>query len=246
MAVLELRQYILAPGRRDELIDLFEAELLAPQEQLGMEILGTFRDLEDEQRFVWIRSFADMARRASSLAAFYGGPVWRRHRDAANATMIESDNVLLLRPAWPGSSFSPLAPPGSDRAERTAIQVGIVPLCKPVDDGGLTYFVDEIEPLVKRAGATMLACLVSEHAVNSFPALPVREGENVLVWFAGLPGLDPSSAVHGLPSIKPAARAWPGIAGEPEIRILAPTRHSRLTGSCDTRFTSLRLAPSSA
>lgn len=31
--------------------------------------------------------------------AFYGGPVWARHRDAVNATMTNSDNVLLLTPA---------------------------------------------------------------------------------------------------------------------------------------------------
>jgi hypothetical protein len=33
-------------------------------------------------------------------------------------------------------------------------------------------------------GATPLACLRSEHATNTFPALPVRTGENVFVWFA--------------------------------------------------------------
>ena len=35
------------------------------------------------------------------LAAFYDGPVWRAHRDEANATMIDSDDVLLLRPWQP-------------------------------------------------------------------------------------------------------------------------------------------------
>jgi len=37
--VVELRQYLLHPGRRDELIDLFERELVEPQEQAGMAIL---------------------------------------------------------------------------------------------------------------------------------------------------------------------------------------------------------------
>jgi hypothetical protein len=39
-----------------------------------------------------------MASRKAGLAAFYGGPVWQRHREAANATMVDSDDVLLLRP----------------------------------------------------------------------------------------------------------------------------------------------------
>jgi hypothetical protein len=32
-------------------------------------------------------------------------PVWKAHREVANATMIDSDNALLLRPARPGSGF---------------------------------------------------------------------------------------------------------------------------------------------
>jgi hypothetical protein len=47
-----------------------------------------------------------MESRALSLAAFYGGPVWKAHSAAANATMIDSDNVLLLRPARDGSAFA--------------------------------------------------------------------------------------------------------------------------------------------
>ncbi|HEY9023420.1 MAG TPA: NIPSNAP family protein, partial [Burkholderiaceae bacterium] len=98
LSVLELRQYTLHPGRRDELITLFEREFVESQEDAGMRILGTFHDLDDPDRFVWIRGFPDMASRAESLAAFYGGPAWKAHRDAANATMVDSDNVFLLRP----------------------------------------------------------------------------------------------------------------------------------------------------
>ena len=71
MTVVELRQYTLAPGRRDALIDLFEAEFIEPQQACGIRIVGTFRDLDDPQKFVWIRSFPDMERRARSLV--FGG-----------------------------------------------------------------------------------------------------------------------------------------------------------------------------
>ena len=40
-----------------------------------------------------------MASRAQALQDFYGGPVWKAHRETANTTMVDSDNVLLLRPA---------------------------------------------------------------------------------------------------------------------------------------------------
>src|ERR1043165_9345700 len=103
--ILELRQYTLHPGKRDTLIDLFDRTFVDPQEDAGMRVLGQFRDLDDPDRFVWLRGFPDHASRAARLESFYSGPIWKAHRDAANATMIDSDNVLLLRPLDPASGF---------------------------------------------------------------------------------------------------------------------------------------------
>lgn len=44
ITVVELRQYTLLPGRRDELIDVFDRELVETQEACGMTVLGQFRD----------------------------------------------------------------------------------------------------------------------------------------------------------------------------------------------------------
>ncbi|MGO4424737.1 NIPSNAP family protein, partial [Streptomyces sp. MCAF7] len=74
-AVIELRQYTLRPGRRDELIELFDREFVETQEETGMVVLGQFRDLDDPNRFVWLRGFPDMTVRHRALTAFYGGPV---------------------------------------------------------------------------------------------------------------------------------------------------------------------------
>ena len=104
-SIVELRQYTLHPGQRDVLIDLFDREFVESQEALGMKVIGQFRDLDNPNRFVWLRGFRDMPSRAQALKDFYGGPVWKAHREAANATMIDSDNVLLLHPAMPTSGF---------------------------------------------------------------------------------------------------------------------------------------------
>ncbi|HEU5251458.1 MAG TPA: NIPSNAP family protein, partial [Thermoanaerobaculia bacterium] len=53
-AVVELRQYTLHPGTREVLIDLFEREFVESQEELGMSVIGQFRDLDDTNRFVWL------------------------------------------------------------------------------------------------------------------------------------------------------------------------------------------------
>jgi quinol monooxygenase YgiN len=114
--VVELRQYTLHPGRRDALIDVFDNHLVESQEETGMKVIGQFRDLDRPDRFVWLRGFEDMESRRASLGAFYGGPVWAEYKDAANATMISSDDVLLLSPAWQGSAFD-LAGAGRGRRD---------------------------------------------------------------------------------------------------------------------------------
>src|SRR6476619_2239599 len=85
--IIELRQYTLHPGQRDVLIDLFDRELVEPQERVGMRVHGQFRDEDRPDRFVWLRGFDDMPARDAGLDGFYNGPVWRVHRRAANATM---------------------------------------------------------------------------------------------------------------------------------------------------------------
>jgi hypothetical protein len=91
-SVLELRQYTRRAGQRETLISLFEKEFVTPQNEVGGCVRATFRDLDDPDRFVWIRRFADMPSRKHALEAFYGGPAWQSHKAAANATMADSDN----------------------------------------------------------------------------------------------------------------------------------------------------------
>lgn len=231
-AVVELRQYTLQPGQRDALIDLFEREFVESQEAAGMTLLGQFRDLDAPDRFVWLRGFADMAMRADALGAFYGGPVWQVHRDAANATMIDSDDVLLLRPLRSGSGFpAPLRPPlGAPR--RAMVAATLCHFATSVEPATLALFEGSLAPLLERAGARLLATLVTESATNTFPRLPVREGEHVLAWFAAFDSME----AHARHVEAVAADAtWPDawrVFAQPmqrsETLRLAPTPRSRL------------------
>jgi hypothetical protein len=185
--VVELRRYSLHSGVRDTLIELFERELIESQEAVDMRVLGQFRDLDDPDAFVWLRGFRDMPSRARGLAAFYGGPVWRAHRDAANATMVDSDDVLLLRPAHPDSGLA-LNPdqrpaPGEQAPLPGLIVLTTYFLAAPADEFS-DFFERSLEPVLRSAGATVLARYCTEHSPNNFPALPVREDEEVFVWLA--------------------------------------------------------------
>ena len=59
-SVIELRQYTLHAGRRDDLIELFDSTFVESQEDVGIDVIGEFRDLDDSDRFVWLRGFADI------------------------------------------------------------------------------------------------------------------------------------------------------------------------------------------
>jgi hypothetical protein len=186
--IVELRQYRLHPGQREVLITLFDREFVESQEELGMAILGQFRDLDNPDRFVWLRGFETMPRRAEALAGFYGGPVWKANSAAANATMIDSDNVLLLRPASARTGFPAAGitrpPAGHTKSPASVIQATIYYRDRPFDDEFLDFFDSCARPALAEAGAAPLACLQTEYAENTFPALPVRTGEHAFVWFA--------------------------------------------------------------
>jgi NIPSNAP protein len=236
-AVLELRQYTLHAGHRDVLIELFEREFVESQEAVGMNLVGMFRDLDRPDRFVWIRGFPDMASRAKSLQAFYFGPVWQAHREAANATMIDSDNVLLLRPAGSGAGFAqaptPRAPVGATARPDSRVLATIYAFDGPVDDALRRFFEDELMPALADAGLAPIARLETEPAENTFPRLPVRTGEHVLVWFARFDNADALRAAEARLAASPRWAALKPklektLKSPPERLVLEPTARSRL------------------
>ncbi|MGA8098285.1 MAG: NIPSNAP family protein [Candidatus Cybelea sp.] len=223
-SIVELRQYTLRPGQRDVLIELFEREFLEPQELAGMTLIGQFRVLGDADRFVWLRGFADMETRAAALGSFYGGPVWAAHRAAANATMIDSDNVLLLRPEHPGSGFAvarfePFPTSAAVPAPSTYV-ARLRHLDEPADRDAITRVERTASAVAAtNAGGTALAWFVSKRSPNNYPALPVREGADVFVSFASFP--DAERADEYVDNLKP-------LDGSSEVIKLTPTPRSRL------------------
>jgi hypothetical protein len=182
---VELRQYTLKPGRRDDLIDLFDSHFVESQESVGMTVIGQFRDRGRPDRFVWLRGFPDMEARHRALEAFYGGPIWAAHKAVANDTMLEFDDVLLLRPARPETAFR--AHPGDAGISRPAapatVLAGIYPMSQRVDAALVSRFERQIEPILEANDVRREGLFMTEPARNTFSSLPVREGENVLAWF---------------------------------------------------------------
>jgi quinol monooxygenase YgiN len=237
---VELRQYTLHPGKRDVLIDLFERHFIESQEAVGMRVIGQFRDLDNPNRFVWLRGFRDMPSRAQALTDFYTGPIWKLHREVANATMIDSDNVLLLHPMRPTSGFAldtcDRPPPGATAVPSALVIATIYHFHEPVNVEVVDFFESTIKPGLTASGASILGAFVTEESPNTFPALPVREGEHVLVWFARF--RDQAAYEQHLSALARSERWRDEISGElarrlkgaPEVLKLSPTARSQLCG----------------
>jgi quinol monooxygenase YgiN len=224
--LVELRLYRLHPGKRDELIELFEREFVESQEEQGMKVIGTFIDLDRPDRFVWLRGYSDMASRLAGLTAFYGGPVWQANRAAANATMIDSDNVFLLRSFGGVGEFElpPSRPAAGADAPAGLVTATIYHLKSP-QAGAAKLFEEQVRPGLEAAGIQLLATFTPEESPNNFPPLPVREGEAVLIWFAAF--ADEADHVAHQSAIDHAAKLFaPLLSGDPELLRLQPTARS--------------------
>lgn len=233
--VLELRQYKIQPGRRDDMVAVFDRRFVESQEALGMRIVGQFRDLDDGDRFTWLRTFPDMAAREAALNAFYFGPVWQAHRGEANPLLYDNDNVLLLRPASPGLAFPPPPGPRPAAAGRGGLVVATIHyLWKDPAEGFSTFFAGRMAPELAAVGLPVLGAYIPENSENTFPRLPVRQHEKVFVWFTRAD----DQAAHGAALDRLRARkAWrdeiaPMLADQQErsaqVLRLAPTPRSML------------------
>lgn len=236
--VIELRQYRMYAGKRDRMIEAFDARLIEGQEQVGMRVLGQFRDLDDPNRFTWLREFPSMAVRERALTEFYTGPVWKAHRDEVNPLMDDSDNVLLLRPA--AAELAITAPPASARAQLGSqppsaglVVATIYYLWKDPAEGFTKFFASRLAPELAAAGLPALGAYVAETTPNNFPRLPVRQHEKVFVWFTRVS----DAAAYEKARASMNARPSNGTLGaelvdyqerQPQVLRLAPTSRSLL------------------
>jgi NIPSNAP len=234
--IVELRQYTLHPGKRDVLIELFEREFIESQEELGMQVLGQFTDMNDSDKFVWLRGYTDMEARKKGLQDFYFGPVWQQYKNQANDTMLDSDNVLLLHEARLGKGFSVAA--GKRVSYGTKVMQEGIFICtiyylkQSPDEEFLTFFEQKVMPQLVKAKITVVASYIPERSENNFPRLPVRERENIFVWFSS----SANTSEHAM-KVKRLSemKSWGNgkalntyLAMSPEVLMLLPTPRSKI------------------
>ena len=197
-------------------------------EQRPLVVLEIVEFLDDLNRVAWMRSFPDMPARATALTAFYGGEVWKAHRDAANACILDSDNVLMLHPL--AGEDGVVARP-APRAAMVAAEIRY--LDRAAAPAFADFYATHMRPRIEQAGAQVLASFETDPSPNNF-RLPVRESETVLVSLVGFSDEAAHAAyrdrlMRGEDWRQAAPEALLGqFARKPEVLRLSPTPRSPL------------------
>jgi hypothetical protein len=93
--IVEVRSYRIKSGKRDEFIKLFETRAVPAQRRYGIKIVGPFLDVENPNKFVFLRSFPSLEERDRMKAAFYGGELWKNELEGLAMPLLESYDVIL-------------------------------------------------------------------------------------------------------------------------------------------------------
>jgi hypothetical protein len=93
--IVEVRSYRIKPGHRQEFIEFFETRAVPALRSYGMQVLGPLLDLENPNKFVWLRSFPSLEERDRMREAFYESELWKGELEAIAMPLLESYDVIL-------------------------------------------------------------------------------------------------------------------------------------------------------
>lgn len=230
--VIEFRRYIIKEGEREHFAEYFESYFPEAFQQMGAILFGQFFERKNPVGFTWMRGFKNTDARATINAGFYYGPLWKEHRSTMNSLMVDSDNVLLLRPLSPerGVLVLPAVDPIKEPKGAQGVVVAQIFAVKPNSVDDFAQRAEETFASYRAAGAHEAGVLVTLDVPNNFPQLPVRTDGPYLVWLGIVKDnktLDTQFASLAERSTQ-SLSATGLLRSAPELVILDPTKRSRL------------------
>jgi hypothetical protein len=105
--IVEVRSYRIKPGYRDEFIKFFETRSIPALQAHGMKVVGPFLDLENPNKFAWLRCFPSLEERDRMKKDFYEGDLWKNELEAIAMPLLESYDVILCE-TTPGCVVDPI------------------------------------------------------------------------------------------------------------------------------------------
>jgi hypothetical protein len=182
--VIELRNYLVRQGRRDEFINLFEENFTESQNILGGYTLGQYRVKGADDNFFWIRGFKDMAARHKFLNDFYyGSPAWKQHKNAANSMLLNNDNVHLLKPLnlKNGSNDAEFNFNTNWFGQEKGVAVVDFYTSNTKREKLIEFVKKKYTAILNSAKIENTSFWTSETTLNEFTGLPVFQDKNLLV-----------------------------------------------------------------
>jgi hypothetical protein len=93
--IVEVRSYRIKPGHRDEFIRFFETRAIPALRSHGMKVLGPLLDIENPNKFVWLRMFPSLDERDRMKTDFYEGELWKNELESIAMPLLDSYDVIL-------------------------------------------------------------------------------------------------------------------------------------------------------
>lgn len=238
--VIEFRRYTVKEGEREHFAEYFESYFPEAFQQMGAIAFGQFFERKNPVGFTWMRGFKNTDARAVINAGFYYGPLWREHALTMNSLIVDSNNVLLLRPLSPERGVAVL-PSVNPVTERKGAQGVVVAQIFAVKANSVDAFAQQAEATFagyRATGAREAGVLVTLDAPNNFPQLPVRTDGPYLVWL-GVVKDNQALETQFTPLAERSSQSLSAtglLRGAPELVILDPTRRSRLRWLAEERM----------
>src|SRR5215813_2607157 len=230
--VIEFRRYTIKDGEREHFAEYFESYFPEAFQQMGAVVFGQFLERKNPVGFIWMRGFKNTDARAIINAGFYYGPLWREHSSTMNSLMVDSDNVLLLRPLT-SERRVPVLPAVDPIKEEKGAQGVLVAQIFAVKPNSVDAFAQQAEATFasyRAAGAREAGVLVTLDVPNNFPQLPVRTDGPYLVWL-GIVKDNQTLDSSFTPLVERSLQSFSAtglLRNAPELLMLDPTRRSRL------------------
>ena len=102
--IVEVRSYRIKPGKRAEFVKLFETRAVPALRKYGMKIVGPLLDVENPNKFVFLRSFPSIEDRERLKDEFYSSEIWKNELEPFAMPLLDSYDVILCE-ASPGCVF---------------------------------------------------------------------------------------------------------------------------------------------
>ena len=93
--IVEVRSYRITPGKRAEFIEFFEKCSIPALQSYGMKVVGPLVDLENPNKFVFLRGFPSLEDVKRMKDDFYGSKLWKEELEPIAMPMLESYDVML-------------------------------------------------------------------------------------------------------------------------------------------------------